>query len=295
MRKPKSALFTIMAKIYSLLIFPLFLWILPVSSQEENPSNELFHNETFHLVLWPAVSGWLQEITEPENLVQRMQDAWYDGHLPTYTHMNLKVSVPGSDSLDWFTGLVRTLKPQSIEGDQVFIEREINQRERLYIPLLQRVSPNQERRLQGEILFRSPKTVWQGMLGVIHPAFNIGGDYQIQYWRKETGREPEVQTFYSSNEVLRHLLVGSIQAAASPQGALEDFLKESGRGDLAALFQRVTIPQEGALTHIYVREDVYNDLFLRTLVGETWLRDHFADELQAASPQRIIANQIQFQ
>lgn len=77
-----------------------------------------------------------------------------------------------------------------------------------------------------------------------------------------------------------HLMVGSIQAAAVPQGALEVFLAANDRSELTENFYRITVPNPLPKTMIFLRQDWYSDPLKRTIISETWLRDALPSQLQ---------------
>ncbi|MBZ0254720.1 hypothetical protein K8I31_01570, partial [bacterium] len=80
-------------------------------------------------------------------------------------------------------------------------------------------------------------------------------------------------------EVLRHLFVGSIHAAATPAGYFDRILRDMGRTDLTERFQRERFPAE-TLRVYWLRDDIYRNVFMRTIIVETWLRDRFADRIE---------------
>ncbi|MGC9328753.1 MAG: hypothetical protein ACP5I1_14050, partial [Candidatus Hinthialibacter sp.] len=190
---------------------------------------------------------------------------------------------PQSDSLDAYLRKVIYLEPECIEGDFLFVTQEINQDEIRYYPLLEEITTQSDDQspIQGEIVFLDQNDLWQGKLGVVHPQYSVGGKYQIDYWKKETGKEPQTVTLYSPMEVLRHLFVGSIQAAAVPAGRLEFFLETYQRNDLMHQLIRIPVPETAKPPVIFLHRDYYANPLLRTLITETWLRDHFQNQVHS--------------
>lgn len=179
-------------------------------------------------------------------------------------------------SIQTYLQLIERLQPICIEGDPVFVERVINrQGQQPYLPILQSTSSQ-----NAELIFRTPSPNWHGTLGVIHPSYNPGGRLQMQRWQQEHGSLPETHPFYSPEEVLMHLMVGSIQAAAVPQGALEEFLAANDRSELTENFYRITVPNPLPETMIFLRQDWFTDPFKRTIISETWLRDAYPSQLK---------------
>ncbi|HQH74538.1 MAG TPA: hypothetical protein PK360_20855, partial [bacterium] len=86
-----------------------------------------------------------------------------------------------------------------------------------------------------------------------------------------------------AEEVLRHLFVGGVQAAAVPEGTIDAFLREHNRLDLLDRVIRVRVPKVDQYPVIYLRRDLYEAPRIRTLISETWLRDHFSPWLQPFS------------
>jgi len=241
----------------------------------------------FDLVLWPEKGGFIDSVTSPA-AEKRLENAWFDACMPTYSGRALRTMVPENNSLEVFLRLIQTTRPSAIEGDSGFVERNVNQPERIYIPFLERIDTKngKESVLHGEIVFASPQPKWEGVLGVIHPDFSIGGKAQIDYWREQTGKDTNWVAFQSGKELLRHLFAGSIEAAAVPEETIGAFLREIGREDLANRIVRMAVPQAFPHTQFYLRRDLYDDLFLRTLISETWLRDRFPEGFKPVSAGR---------
>jgi len=273
--------------------FALLFGAVPIyGDRNEASPDEKTSRQSFLMVLWPEHGGLIHSVSGEKTVEEDLQNAWHEGHLPTYTGMGIYFYSPKSDSLKSYLQAVEKMSPECIEGDGWFIEREINgfqsgfSSNRKYYPLLS-VHCGQDDELSPEILFRSHLAHWQGLLGVVHPSYEIGGGLQLEYWRKKTGKDPDWAALYSTEETLRQFFIGSIKAAAIPGKALDDFLQKNGREDLAGRIDRTSLDLKGSPPAIYLRRDLFENPFFRTLIAETWLRNHFQEwfrSLPAAWP-----------
>ncbi len=263
----------------------LFLTLNPQSITQE--SQFLEKNDTpspgnkFLLLLWPEEGGMLQEASGQESLLNAFNNAWYDNHLPSYTGMSLEIHLPQSQSLYSFAHMIKNTWPECIEGDRWFIENEINQTQfpfldqRKYVPILMRST----QRYSAELIFRSRATQWEGSLGVVHSDYEIGGKLQLEEWQSKSNSQNPWIAFHSTDEVLRQFFIGSCNAAAVPQGALERFLEKYNKEKFAQRLQRIELETQGFATTFFLRKDLYDDPLMRTLITESWLRNHFSGQL----------------
>lgn len=252
-------------------------WLLSVPEAAAQSSNP-FLDRTFSLLLWPEVNGWIASSTNPNYIKNELQTGWHDSHLPTYLGASIQLMEVGS--LKEYSDVITNQEPACIEGDPYYIENEINKRDRLYIPILiKNIDSHSAYPRNGEIVFRSGEPDWRLSLGIVHPFFPLGGAMQIQYWIDRTGIPPNWIALDSTAEVLRHFLAGSIQAAAVPEGTMQKFLQQVGKEDLTSNFYSITVSSSGSPTCIYLQHAHYNNLLHRTLITETWLRDHFPGRL----------------
>ena len=236
----------------------------------------------FHLVLWHESGGLVSGVTSADALDGPLRDRWFEALLPALLNRNLRIHFPVDDSFERYVSLVQSLRPHALEGEACFVEHVFNSAsEPEYLPILECQTDESETRY-GEIIFRTNPPDWLGTLGVVHPWYELGGRAQIEYWQAHTGRIPNWVAYQSSREVLFHLFVGSIEAAAVPAQALETFLKERGRENLEEHVGRVRVPQAEGPIGIYLRQDWYENLLYRTLISETWLRDTFPQRFLAA-------------
>ncbi|MBN2327145.1 MAG: hypothetical protein JXR73_08310 [Candidatus Omnitrophica bacterium] len=258
-----------------LIAAPLFI-IKDVFCQDRVPPQK----KTFHFVMWPGANSTFQYAPSGETSLHPLFAAWNNSHLLAYTGLDLSIESK-SDSLDAYLRKVKYLEPECIEGDFSFVTEEINQEEKIYYPLLEekRSQSIDQPPIQGEIIFLEQNDLWQGKLGVVHPRYSVGGKYQIEYWKKEAGEDPQTVVFYSPMETLRHLFVGSIQAAAVPVGQLEIFLEAYHRQDLLDRLIRIPAPGRANPPAIFLHKQYYANPLIRTLITETWLRDHFQNQL----------------
>ncbi len=255
---------------FSLLIAPLLTY-----SDEEI-------NGDFHFLLWPDRGGWIHSVTDAEMLTTSLRDSWYSSRLPTYIGYNLQIHVPKSDSLETYVEFILNHKPQCIEGEAALIKEEINRNTVRYRPILQLRDDLPSNSPHAEIVFHEEKQ-WNGVLGVVHPALPNAGKAQIEYWKQETGEEPDWIAFYSTEETIRHFLAGprgNLTAAALPGHSLERFLKKIERKDLLEHLHQLTVPSQKREPTLYLRDDLYQNVLTRTLITETWLRNHFSDALE---------------
>ncbi|MGI6457159.1 MAG: hypothetical protein ACOX5R_16290 [bacterium] len=235
-------------------------------------------DNVFTVLFWSDAAGWVRSSSSSETLLASIQESWFDNHLPTYMGYSLQLIEPESDSLRRYLDIVHKESPECIEADPSFLEQEINAREALYIPILEIQADSSTMENSADIIFRPSANPWTGTLGVVHPAYPVGGGIQIEYWQKQTMSQPNWIAFYSTSEVLRHLLAGTIQAAAVPSGSFHAFLQQQNRLDLFAQFSSFTIPEGGSLTQLYLRRDIFNNILYRTLIKETWLRNVFSSQ-----------------
>ncbi|RJP19886.1 MAG: hypothetical protein C4527_26170 [Candidatus Omnitrophota bacterium] len=242
----------------------------------------------FDFLCWPGRGSLIDSATSAEYVRSRLLGAWHDAHLPIYLKQNLRIWFPQNDSLKWYKGMIEELHPACIEGDALYVKEEVNRRgERsndiCYIPLLRFRHEIREHddSVRGEIIFSSRLSMWEGVLGVVHPSYSVGGNVQLNHWREQTGREADMVAFSSSFEALRHFFAGTIQAAAVPKGEVDHFLRECGQENLLSTLVRIEIPEQESPMVIFLREDLYHDPFTRTLISETWLRDHFFEYFES--------------
>jgi hypothetical protein len=237
--------------------------------------------KTFHFLLWQGPASFNKSSTSAINDKLPLENAWHDGRLLSYTGQEIRILSPKLD-LEKYLRIVLNSQPECIEGDPGLIERVVNRQIREYIPVLEVNSQanQQSSALQGEIIFLEQSELWRGRLGVVHPEYDIGGRSQIEYWADKTGQTPQTITLYSPQEALRHLFVGSIEAAAISRGVLESFLHKYKKTGLLDKIIRVQMPHKGRNSVIFLRKDIYNNPLMRTLISETWLRDHFPDKLK---------------
>lgn len=235
---------------------------------------------SFHFLVWPYPDSLITGATDPETQANRFSSAWYNGHLPTYTGKALQMILPKTDSIQTYLETIQSVSPECLEGDAHFIAQEVNADTLRYIPVLKQA---QTQHGQAEIVFRSSPPSWAGPMGLIHQAFSNGGYRQILYWEAQRGTLASWVSFYSAEEALRHLLAGTVQAAALPEGMVESFLRQQDRMPLLAGLSRIPIPDSYSSPLIFIRSDLYHDLLTRTLVTETWLRNFFSEELIPAT------------
>ncbi|MBD3267609.1 hypothetical protein GF373_13150 [bacterium] len=223
----------------------------------------------FLFLTWPGSGSLFHNNTQRK---EHLINAWYESHIPAFIDKSLNVVVPEPETIEGFERSIQTLQPDCLEGDFNYIQEVINRDDTQYIPILayfDRDSP------QAQLIFRHPQNRWEEPLGVIHPQMTVGGRQQIQFWSRQTGETVEWVPFYSTEEVLRHFLAGSIQAAAVPEDVLWPFLSKQNRQDLAGNFTQVRIPVPFPPIVIFLREDCYDTALMRTVVQETWLRNLF--------------------
>lgn len=230
----------------------------------------------FRFLTWPTQNSFIARPVSPEERISHLADAWYNGHLPTYTGKAMQIIQTKKNSIIDYKNMIDSATPECIEGDASFIEAEINRDKQLYIPILRQTHGNES---YAELIFRSSTIQWKGTLGVVNQSITNAGKRQIAYWESHSSVPANWVAFYSADETLRHLLAGTIQVAAVPEGILETFLREQLRLSLLNQLARIRIPKPCPPPIIFLRKDLYSDLFIRTLVTETWLRNAFPNEL----------------
>lgn len=266
--------------------FPYIL-LLPLLVELHQPihasaqSITIQQDKSFQFCFWPCAGSILQSST---SALSDIQETWHRSGLITFFGKNLQ-TITNIHSLDKFTRVLSVSSPECVEADPVFMDYLIKEQHQTYVPIFQVAADqeSQEPSLAGEIVFLDRTDQWKGNMGVIHPHYGIGGYYQIEYWKKKTKSDPKIVAFYSSNETLNHLFVGSIQAAAIPVGDLERYLEAHDRLDLLERVIRFQIPQKGSPPAIYIGKELYENLLKRTLIAETWLRDYFHPFLMPVS------------
>lgn len=276
---------------FSLLLCSLLFFSLwcPASPGEENAKPK---SRSFHFLRWPGVGSVIQETKAINGSQNSLLTAWNEGRLLSYTGQTLELVSEKSDSLEKFLRWVRYSQPECIEGDKDFILEEINSQDPLYAPILQEIEQKSENKetIHGEIVFLDKNDLWHGKLGVVHPKYSVGGKFQINYWKEQSEKEPDIVSLYSPQETLRHLFIGDIHAAAIPEGAVEIFLKAHNREDLSEHLIRIRMPQTAPLPTIFLRKDLFSEPLARTLIAETWLRNGFP-EWMIPVPIKFLSNQ----
>lgn len=254
-----------------LLLNNMRVWILLIVCVILNPV-VVISQPGFDFIVWNQSGGLIHSGT-PDQTISRLEEHWHHQLMPSMLSVQLQIHKP--ISMEFYLKMIERLQPVCIEGDPAYVELAVNaQRQMKYIPILQT-----KHTLAGELIFRSPAPNWQGELGVVHPDYNPGGRLQMQLWKAQTGTNPQPHVFNSPQEALMHLMVGSVQAATVPEGALDDFLEEQHRLDLLDYFHRIETPNPLPATMIFIRQDWYTNTVKRTLITETWLRDALPQKL----------------
>ncbi len=265
---------------FGLLILLVTPVVLDLQAQETGAVN----GRRFDVFLWPERGGLIDWVTAPEILEERLAGSWFQALMQTYLHRDVQFHFPKDDTLDTYKELILSTKPSCVEGDPQFIEEEINrnQADGDYIPLLRVLLEDKNPKpMRGMIVYPAKDEPWKGVLGVVHPSLYLSGGIQIEYWRKQTGGTVDWVSFYSTQELLFHLFAGTIQAAAVPEGILDQFLFDQGREDLISSVRRIPVPaKRNSYTVLFLHREIYNDPLQRVLISETWLRDHFPDLFQ---------------
>ncbi len=266
-------------KFYQAVLVCFFLSgiVFSYSSEQDNQ---------FQFVFWPGHGSLCETTNTGVSMPEQLQTAWHSSHLPTYLKKNLRIVIPENSSLKQYNTIVQTMQPACIEIEMAYLEEVVNrsayeQKTLTYLPILlvkkTTIDPDP---IQAEILFRNRSMLRKGILGVVHPLYSIGGKTQLEYWQTQIGTTADMVAFYSPNEVLRHLFAGTIQAAAIPRQDIELFLQKAGKEKLPSSYQRIPVPDSISVLVIGLRADLFHDNFIRTLVSETWLRDHFPAEFK---------------
>ncbi len=251
--------------LFRVLCFGLFAYF-PVES---------YSQPGIDFLLWNERGGMIENATL-EPVIPRLEEHWHERLLPSMLSVRLNIHAAKTDSLQYFRQMIERMQPACLEGEPAFVEYAVNpHRQMKYIPVLQSSHP-----LAAELVFRSPSPNWEAVLGVVHPSYSAGGRLQIAYWEAQQEFTPKTVAFDTTHETLLHLMVGSVQAAAVPHGALERFLGEQNRMDLLDRFHRIKIENPLPAVMIYLRQDWYEDTLRRTLISETWLRDCFPERLR---------------
>lgn len=227
--------------------------------------------DRFQMALWPGPGG-LMEASGAEEAAAGLESAWYAALMPTWLNRPPQIHAPANGSLERYLQTVEAYRPECIEGEAGFVERAAVRGGRMdYYPVLECAGEP----LGAEIVFRQGAGPWTGTLGVVHPDYTPGGRAQIDHWRAAAGSEPAWVAYHSVREVLSHLFVGSIEAAAVPAGSLGAFLRERNRESLAPGLTRIVVPGAESRVGVYLRGDLYEKPLYRALVSETWLRGQF--------------------
>ncbi|MDP8246147.1 MAG: hypothetical protein P9L94_18840 [Candidatus Hinthialibacter antarcticus] len=242
----------------------IFVGVAAVSAQEL---------DQWLLLRWP-----LREATSigEEIATADFENAWHENRIYRHVQKPLHIIEPSSDSLAEYLDQLRDFQPQCVEADWEFAQAHLNSADVMYVPVLRFRRPFQ---IQAELIRELSGSPATNLLGVVSPDFSIGGGIQIARMQEQGGPDIQWHSFASPRETLRQLFVGAIHAAAVPEGYYDLLLREMGRTDLTDRFERERFPAE-TLRVYWLREDVYRDLFLRTIITETWLRDRFASRLE---------------
>ena len=235
----------------------------PIYSQEQGE---------WLLLRWP-----LRNIeNESEIMTDEFESAWHENRIYRHLQKELRIIDSSQDSLSEFLNQLQSQNPQCVEADWDFAKKNLTNDRFAYIPILQFHKPFST---EAELIWDSSVSGPFDFIGVVSPDLSIGGGIQISRMKEKHGGEIQWHAFSSPREVLRQLLVGSIHAAATPAGYFDDMLRDIGRTDIVDRFQRERFPAE-TLRVYWLREDIYQDVFIRTVIVETWLRDRFADRLE---------------
>lgn len=253
-----------LTRLFSTLYIVSYFSVSPLSAQEQ---------EEWIFLRWP-----LREApgVEKELAAADLENAWHENRIYRHVQKTLRIIEPTTDSLTEFLDLLRIHKPQCVEADWEFAKNRLNTQGVAYVPTLRFRHAFQ---IQAELVREPSASSATDWLGVVSPEFSMGGGAQIAHIQELRGADVPWHSFGSPRETLRQLFVGAVNAAAVPAGYYDLFLREMGRTDLTDRFQRERFPTE-TLRVYWLREDVYRNLFLRTVITETWLRDRFAGRVE---------------
>lgn len=232
--------------------------------------------ERFSVLLWP----YSTTILGTDNTIELLTEEWYNTHLPRVVDGPLELIRTRDWSINAYRDWIIRNRPALIEGERTLVEQALPSSS-AYIPILFAAAPPAE--YPPAVLLEKDDLRRDGILGVISPFLETGGLSQIRHWVQTRSREPDIVALGSPEEVVRHLLVGSIVAAALPQGTLEAYLESMDRIDLADRFTTEVVESAPPRLALYLREDLYQRALLRTLVQENWLRDTLPTHLKLYS------------
>lgn len=261
--KPNTPLHRQFIHIIVIFIFNGLIYCAPIHAQEQGE---------WLFLRWP-----LRNMENgPEIATDEFESAWHENRI--YRHLQKELNIIDSygDSLAEFRNQLQGQNPQCVEADWDFAKRHLATDDFAYIPVLQFHKPFTT---EAELIWDSSVSQPIDLLGVVSPDLSMGGGIQIAHMKEKNGGEIQWHAFFSPGEVLRHLFVGSIHAAATPSGYFDRVLRDMGRTDLTERFQRERFPAE-TLRVYWLREDIYRNVFKRTVIVETWLRDRFADRIE---------------
>ncbi len=232
--------------------------------------------EQWELLRWP-----LRETTLELDLPSSdLEDAWHENRIYRHVQKDLLILEPKSDSLLEFLHLLTEHQPECVEADLSFGYAHLNPISIQYEPVLQFREPFSA---QAELIVSSAGLSNENLLGVVSPDLVNGGGMQLNQLTDEGVADIEWKAFYSPRETIRQLLVGTINAAAVPEGYYELLLNELGRSTIIGRFHREKYDTQSMRVY-WLRRDVYDNVFLRTVIIETWLRDRFVETLKRVQP-----------
>mgnify|MGYP006272188333 CR=1 FL=1 len=246
---------------------------------------------TFHFAAWPYQNSIMAVGSQVH---EELQNAWFDHHLPRFTQMRLQLIHGQDHSLTGYQHWINQ-GAECIETEYTYLEQEINQDQTLYRPILF-AYPREEKPpapVETALIRYKGNDNWPEPLGIVSPHLELAGGAQLRYWTQQTGAQPDVYRFDSPDEVLRHLLVGTIRSAAVPAGWFGGFLERIERPSLARFFEIEPVPAIKPQIVICLRNDLYQQAFFRTLIGETWLRNQFPNRFHYAPASAMPERQAQ--
>lgn len=261
--KPYKSLHRQIIHLFILAVFNGLIFGAPIHAQEQNE---------WLLLRWP-----LRNIgNDSEIATEEFDNAWHENRIYRHLQKELKIIDSTGDSLTEFLNQLQSQNPQCVEADWDFAQKNLLTDNFNYVPVLQFHKPFAT---DAELIWDSSVTGPIDLLGVVSPDLTTGGGIQIARMKEKNGGEMQWHAFSSPGEVIRQLFVGSIHAAATPAGYFDHSLRDMGRTDLTGRFQRERFPTE-TLRVYWLREDIYRNVFMRTVIVETWLRDRFADRIE---------------
>lgn len=243
-----------------LILFPANLLAQTVSSDS---------GAEFDVLLWPFSGGdEFNELTLSE-----LEGAWFQSLIPRYIERELAIISPAQGDMGEYERTLVERSPCLVEAERDYaLARGWLADNKYVLTLSYKAMPE-----RSCLLIQASDPV--------RPIEMVGGIHyhaMIEILEREPERissEAALFTFATPLEALLQLIVGAIDAALIPDGDLPFHELSIDRETFESHFSAREITLSPSIRGLWMKKELYDDLFVRTVILETWLRDRFADRL----------------